>query len=86
MIKVLTKKEVYIAERNNCIEKIACLEINILVLKRTDPDMVIGTKPAVEDRGKVIATTEVPAKDMLVEYNKQKEGLEIRLSAIESLI
>ena len=86
-MKEITKKEIYIEYKNNCIKKIAGLDIEILVLERTDPKKIIGHKPTMQnDKGQTIASVEVPAGELLKEYKGQRDGFEIRLGVIESLL
>ena len=50
------KNNYFIEERKKVIEKIASIEIDIKVLERTDPKMIVAQRPAMKDeKGKVMS-------------------------------
>jgi hypothetical protein len=84
-IKEITKRDIYISEKNKVIKKIAELEIDILTLERTDPRVIVLYDKVVDKKGQESDRGRVPA-EVIPRMISEKKQYEERLSAIEMLI
>src|SRR3990167_6722165 len=83
----LTRVDMLRAERNRCIKVLTEHEIDIEVLKDTDPNLIVGRKVAATDpNGNPMSYIAVKAKDMLSDVKKDRKGKVDRLKAINKLI
>jgi hypothetical protein len=73
--------EILEEERKKIVQNIAKLDIDISVLERTDPELTVAREKLSEK-----SYREIKAKTMLENYRKEKEGSELRLRAVETLI
>ncbi len=80
-VEKLTKEDVLMSERNNCVNQMTKLDIDIKVLERTDPEMVIAKKPLTNK-----SYQEVKARDVLKADKEQRAGLQARLDVIDLLL
>ena len=75
------RKQVLDEQYTEVIQKIAKLDIDIAVLKDLDPSKVVSRRKLTE-----ASSREITAGDALKGCEGEKEGLELRLKAIEGLL
>lgn len=86
-IQELTRNDVLLSEKNKCVKEITKYELDILVLERANPDAVIARQPLKKDvNGNAISWKDIKPIEMLEKYATEKEGMEVRLGAIETLM
>lgn len=77
----MNKKEILEREKGKMIEALTMLEIDIGVLEKSPPDLIISKQKITEK-----SYREVSCKEMLERLRRDKEGNSLRLSVIESLL
>ncbi len=88
IIGTLTRKDVLNSEKNRLTKEITKLDIDILVLERTDPKLQVGKKVAAVNpqTGQPMSYAAVTAKEMLEESRTDREGHLERMKAVEILM
>lgn len=74
-------------ERDSVLSKIVECEINIEILKQTDPSVVLARKVlSRDDNGRPTSTRDIVASEALKETLSDLDGYNIRLKVIDELI
>ena len=76
-----TREDYLIDEKNKILQSMTRMDIDIKVLERTEPEVVVGKKRLTEKSFK-----EIKSKDMLKSYKEQREGYQKRLDVIDLLL
>lgn len=80
-VEKLTKEDVLMSERNNCVNQMTKMDIDIKVLERTDPEKVVAKKALTNK-----SYQEIKAKDILQSHKETRVGLQARLDVIDLLL
>jgi len=87
IIKEITPRDVLISEKNKTIKKLTCAQLDIRVMERSDPNLVVGNRATSKDQyGNILATAPVTAKEMLEQKREEVEDYEARLFAINGML
>jgi len=76
-----TREDYLIDEKNKILQSMTRMDIDIKVLERTEPEVVVGKKRLTEK-----SFREIKSKDMLKSYKEQREGYQKRLDVIDLLL
>ena len=79
--------DVLISEKNKTMKELGKYMIELSVLERADPDLVVAEDVNARDKeGNPISATEVKASEMIQRYDGQVKGKRMRLERIDALI
>ena len=76
-----TREDYLIDEKNKILQSMTRMDIDIKVLERTEPEVVVGKKRLTEK-----SFQEIKSKDMIKSYKEQREGYQKRLDVIDLLL
>ena len=80
-------KNVYLPTREKTLKEIGTRNIDIKVLQRTNPNLVVAQRTlSTDSQGKPKSTQEITAGEHLKTLEEQREGLKMRLMSIDLLI
>lgn len=79
--------DVLISEKNKTMKELGKYIIELKVLERADPDLVVAEDvKSTDSKGQPTAYTEVKASEMIERYDGQVKGKKMRLECVDILI
>jgi hypothetical protein len=81
IVQRLTYADALVSEYNEILLEVARMDIDIAILEKTDPELIVAEKKLTAN-----SVEGIPAKVYIVTKRKEREGKQLRLDNIEVLL